>query len=850
MGIGIFGLSVALMGGCGGEQEQKKLEDTAAEEEDSGTVVDTFCSDQGLDAAAFDASGTSGDLGETAPDFTLNTINHGSWTLSENWTGCDSYMFINYYQPSGYPVSLTSPGNLSEFLEASPLNVHYFILLYPHVEGAEAIEAELTDIWSRFVGAYDRLDPELADHWRKRVHFVSDSGWEADWLGPLNSQYYVDGGYVQWSVSIDRFQRVRENGNFCDPSTGWESCPPIFLQYEPVYFNFEAEREASLAEAVDVTAITVFDQEATEDPGWSGLKTYGQLELPDAATMAGFDTMEFDLELECRGFPAGTECPAWDYIVTLYLCDEDDPSTEEDESESCPQELGRWITTYWRPGRWVSDVTPFLALLQEGGTRKVAFYSQQYYNVSLDVRLSNQGVGHRPVAMEKIFTGGALDRHYNWGLNHSISAAEWSWQTVPESVETFEVAQWGEWNDQTRFDIGSDQWTVTSITETGEEQVAVYEVAESDESQGYAILAAPSEDTAAPSIYARYDFAWDGNGALYICKTAEGVDLGDAQTAEEHCMPGEAGDTGGAGVTECHPRADAEDWLTGCNFGRWSPLSRTGGTDDGGIAGEWTDGRQARFALAENGSDNPEEPGKWSRLDYTWSGGILHFCHNVEDSGSMEDAEQRNESCETDNPDTSTADESQSCPLYADPRDLDRGCNGSAWRAMSEASGAGSGVPEGEWTELWHEDKLPISFTPPEGTSHIEVAGYITGHGFGTDTKNCAEFCDHQHRFTVNGGTSHTKTHDYVGNTMGCADQVSMGTVPNQSGTWVYGRAGWCPGMEVEVWRADVSSDVDVGSENQIEYLGLVDGDIYHPNWTSSGYGPNINMQTYLVYHQ
>ena len=36
-------------------------------------------------------------------------------------------------------------------------------------------------------------------------------------------------------------------------------------------------------------------------------------------------------------------------------------------------------------------------------------------------------------------------------------------------------------------------------------------------------------------------------------------------------------------------------------------------------------------------------------------------------------------------------------------------------------------------------------------------------------------------------------------------NKVHLGVVPNQYGTWPYGRAGWCPGQQVEWWEVDVT---------------------------------------------
>ena len=47
--------------------------------------------------------------------------------------------------------------------------------------------------------------------------------------------------------------------------------------------------------------------------------------------------------------------------------------------------------------------------------------------------------------------------------------------------------------------------------------------------------------------------------------------------------------------------------------------------------------------------------------------------------------------------------------------------------------------------------------------------GFWSGHGWGVDEDNCAEFCDHSHHFSVNGVTTGlTKAHPTAGNQDGC----------------------------------------------------------------------------------
>ena len=278
---------------------------------------------------------------------------------------------------------------------------------------------------------------------------------------------------------MDRFQTVREVGYIADPATGWSTTPLKHAGYEAEFFNFEARREAELASQEDVLTVNVFDSVTMSDGGWAGVRTYAEVVLPDAATMAQYDTLELDLDMAC-GHPEYEACPEWDYLVYAYLCSDateenayteqacqpyvaevmgtcvragedlktecrsdddcdskaglttcegyveavaadtltcdcenpdetisqanqtclEDGSGYDDCACSCGTELGRFITTYARPGRWIKDVSPFLSAMDEGGTQRIAFYTQQQYDISLDLRFRNTGKGDRPQAME------------------------------------------------------------------------------------------------------------------------------------------------------------------------------------------------------------------------------------------------------------------------------------------------------------------------------------------------------------------------------------------------------------------------------------------------------------------
>lgn len=50
------------------------------------------------------------------------------------------------------------------------------------------------------------------------------------------------------------------------------------------------------------------------------------------------------------------------------------------------------------------------------------------------------------------------------------------------------------------------------------------------------------------------------------------------------------------------------------------------------------------------------------------------------------------------------------------------------------------------------------------------------------------------------------------GTPLGCTTRVKEGAVPNEHGTWLYGRAGWCDGLQVNPWRVDVTKQVNYWS--------------------------------------
>jgi hypothetical protein len=368
--------------------------------EEEEELPPTVCQTLGLSSRPFAVAEVLPGLGDIAPDFTAPTT-AGDWNFRESWTGCDVYLIIQDEpeQIVNPPVPLWER-DVDALLAISPRNVHYLFVSTAPAEDArlEALAALETRVEEALAG----MSAEDAAWWGGRIHYVTAQpaefpGWPAILL--------VDPG---WGLGIDRFQRVRFIGYYGDPRrTGTGDFAPNLSMAagEAIYYNFEAERQDRL-DAEDAVVIPVFDGEVLSDPGWTGERGYAQVTLPEAADMAAFDTLELDLTLACQGEGEYGDCPAWDYIATLFLCDEADPDT-------CEVEMGRWITTYHREGRWVHDVSGLLPLIAGGGERRLAFYTQQPYEVRLDLRLSTQGREVRPVESVFLFAGGAFDGAYN-----------------------------------------------------------------------------------------------------------------------------------------------------------------------------------------------------------------------------------------------------------------------------------------------------------------------------------------------------------------------------------------------------------------------------------------------------
>ena len=117
------------------------------------------------------------------------------------------------------------------------------------------------------------------------------------------------------------------------------------------------------------------------------------------------------------------------------------------------------------------------------------------------------------------------------------------------------------------------------------------------------------------------------------------------------------------------------------------------------------------------------------------------------------------------------------------------------------------------------------------GEAGVKLRATVTGHGFGSDANNCGEFCYNTHSLKVNGNPQFQWE---------IMEECDQNPLYPQGGTWIYARAGWCPGKEGRTQQFELTPFLQ---NNQVQ----VDYDItYDPygNYVTESqaifYGPHL----------
>jgi hypothetical protein len=568
---------------------------------------------------------------DVAGPFEMATTD-GNFSMTESWTGKDSFIFLLTQTGIDYTAQLwNSP--VYYWLRDSPKNVHYFFMAYPSKEGVDDTEAHVNTMKAR-------VDPELEKlgviygkatecHWRRRVHYVPISAWT---VGGWIQEMLQEKGRL--GFAIDRFQRLRNVGLL----QLVHATPFLYhTLFEAQYFDFEWEREQELVKE-GVTTVTLFDNIHTK-----GGKV--DVALPSAEEMKDFDTLEMDLTSNC---------------------------VDHDESQ-CPE----WDT---------------------GASLSIGEHPLEADNVNADTP-----------CQEKV-------------------------PTVEPSEEVFGSCDDG-------MACGPDSPCVDGTM-----------------CAGYA-----------PSIEGSPEIAAD----TLPCWCA--VPGSDNRESTHSCN----NDGTGYNACDCGQSFEITRWIT--------TYSREG---------RWVSDASEFLMLLKNGGP--------TRFHYS--------------AGNK----------------------------YVTTLQLRLYNQGKTMRPteIHRLFGGGKFGPD------YNSKYEPITIDIPADAKGVKVVARITGHGFGSDVANCAEFCNHTHHFTVN-GTESKHDQPWVGKQYGCASQIPDGTVPNQFGTWTLGRAGWCPGLEVAPFIADVTDQVTPGEPATISYEGLFDGEDYvpipNPGNVQNSFSANIWMESWLV---
>lgn len=364
------------------------------------------------------ATGTR--FGDVAGDFTATLADGTEWTLSEHWSGCESYVFFVHFPGTTDALYRTAPDPL--FTEG-PRNVRYFFL--SDASSPESRAASATNMAAALEEgfAFWELSEEERAFWRSRFHFVSDRATEVE--GSVGDHLR---DYLAWArtpeATVDLGDRGRapapapvvfaidrgqawDGGVNLSPAVGM---PPRIgmAAYLGHFYEYRAALDARL-EGETATEVTLIDERTT-------LRTVErEVSLPPAAEMATFDTMEIDIEIDCEHMNPFA-CSEWDRIADVQLC------TGTDAGMPCTErlEIARWITPYWRPGRqrYLIDASPFLALLREGGPR--SFFVElgpdwerpTEWVARVALRLRTRGGEPRATGAVLAYRGGTFDASY------------------------------------------------------------------------------------------------------------------------------------------------------------------------------------------------------------------------------------------------------------------------------------------------------------------------------------------------------------------------------------------------------------------------------------------------------
>ncbi|MEM8526145.1 MAG: LamG-like jellyroll fold domain-containing protein [Bacteroidota bacterium] len=138
------------------------------------------------------------------------------------------------------------------------------------------------------------------------------------------------------------------------------------------------------------------------------------------------------------------------------------------------------------------------------------------------------------------------------------------------------------------------------------------------------------------------------------------------------------------------------------------------------------------------------------------------------------------------------------------------------------------------------EDDLParaVEIAMQSQAAHFRMT--MSGHGQG-NTENAAEFSDKTHQVVVNNNT--------IANHRLWKSDCAENECDNQQGTWLFSRAGWCPGEAVYPFTQDLTELMQVGETMNVDYQLQSYTNLLNTNYNSTSHTePHYRIWAYLV---
>ena len=358
---------------------------------------------------------------DVVPSFTVPTLD-GTFNFQNKWTGTDVYLFMfKYTDSSGNSNSGTWATNPGTFIRNLPDNTHLFYGSFDSTYHS--------DILSRKSDVESKLNPSEEEKWSGRIHYIdmdasNIQGGLGEMISNFNSPFFM---------GIDRFQRARDTGSIY----AWvsQTNDPFHYTYEPHQWNAEFEPEIRMQDS-GVEVVTLYDFERHAGGWGANHNSYRNATFTLQDNLSSYDTLEVFHEHACEerrnryqksdGSYGG--CHEWDYLAHLYICDADNSST-------CGTEFMRWITTYGREGRWLTDISPYLFMLEDDQERRFRYKGANKGDMTIKFLFSNWGSGERAFDAEFAFNGGQFDGTYN---NESTYVRSLNF-TVPTETARVEI---------------------------------------------------------------------------------------------------------------------------------------------------------------------------------------------------------------------------------------------------------------------------------------------------------------------------------------------------------------------------------------------------------------------------